>query len=310
MFQATDLLLTKPFNDLSAVVGSVGNVATEYPVPNPDHLESNVVFQTVEYPKVDTKITLFGGSTKILMFGGSIIHVVDSTTTRIYNVKINLILAQLLNVYQLYNESSVELIVTQTSGPPAQITVLRSFSTYEGNLAGYDSFSYSAMLGFTSGDSIIRANIVKKTNEDIVDEDTANVEFYLAIPQNGLFLESSYAVLRNSKRLTEVTKLVGVLYILEHYNIVLNFTREFGSSTDLQTKSVTCNISIRDLNNLELSVGISIEKFGADPDKFYIIKFIGNTPRKIFITGSFIIPSNRNWNSKPRDLTFNYHLLS
>ena len=258
-------------------------------------------FKLSSIQKVDTKITVFGGS---------IIHVVDSTTTRIYNVKINLILAQLLNVYQLYNESSVELIVTQTSGPPAQITVLRSFSTYEGNLAGYDSFSYSAMLGFTSGDSIIRANIVKKTNEDIVDEDTANVEFYLAIPQNGLFLESSYAVLRNSKRLTEVTKLVGVLYILEHYNIVLNFTREFGSSTDLQTKSVTCNISIRDLNNLELSVGISIEKFGADPDKFYIIKFISNTPRKIFITGSFIIPSNRNWNSKPRDLTFNYHLLS
>ena len=298
MFQVTDLLLTKPFNDLSAVVGSVGNVAAENLVVNFGHIESKVVFQTIKAPN---------DVTRIIVFGGSIIHVVDSTTTRIYNVNLQFILTYEFYTYPIPIYINSLLTVTPVNFKNTPINILPDTPVF--NVYSY-SYDFSTTIGFTCESFVIKANIVlqKSYLEGIVNGSSLiPIEFYLVTPVRGNlpFLESSYSISKNPNGLTEVTQLVGVLVIIPkigNYTVVLDLTREFATSTDPQAKSITSGVTIRNLNNFGLPLTISGEKVENDSvDKFYIYKF-----QTEFITGSFAIPSNRNWNSKPQDLTFNY----
>ena len=309
MFQANDLLLTKPFTDLSAAVGSVGNVAavtTVDPVVIFPHIESNVLFQTIGAPN---------NVTRIIIFGGSIIHVVDSTTTRIYDVKLNCILQYSVTTKYIPESISIELVVTLRNNDSVdKITILSNNSRYVTNPPG-NSYDFFQIIGFRYKESTIQANLVLRKSffEGIVNGNSLiPVEFYLFKPALGNipFQEFVYTVHRSPDGLTEVTQLAGVLAIPSagDYTVILDLTRTFATSTDLQTKSVNSQVSINKLNTSEkLFVDISTQEVIYDSStKFYLTRFSANVLGTIAIDGSFVVPSNRNWNSKPQDLTFNY----
>ena len=316
MFQATDLLPTKPFNNLSTFVGSVGNIVpnSQFPTPNPDHLESNVTFKQIETPD---------SVTRIIVFYGTLIELVDSnntfSSTREYKVTVNCILKYNYQYSTVPNQIDLQLIVNTINSTTPNTTIL----PYTPVFNNYDfSYDFFAIIGFTCGNSTIKANLRlgKSPSEGIVNGSfLIPVEFYLVKPYLGKFRfqESSYSVYDTSDGLFEITQLVGVLKIpnVGDYNIVLDSARRFLdsaridllSSENPQSKSIESKISIRDLDNSQFSVGISSEKFQNNlSEDFYIMKFVGNNNRNIFITGSFVIPGSRKWNSKPRDLTLNY----
>ena len=306
MFQINNRLLTKPLRDLSTAVCSVGSVASEvptfeYPVPNLDHLESRVFFKIIENS---------GNFTRTVVFAGTITHIIDPTTTRIYDIRLNCALNYRDDsADEILNSLIVNLIVKPVNGFTLPITILPYTPVFDSNYY----YKFFAIIGFTCGNSTIQANLrlEKTSREHIVDENFLNIEFYLAKPYLGTlrFTESLYTVYKNPNGLAEVTKLSGIIDIpnIGGYKLVLDSTREFETSTDAQAKFINSVVSIRIFDNSLLTIKSSTGKFvDTDSNEFYIINFEAYIPPYAnFIVGSFVIPATRSWNSKPRDLTLN-----
>lgn len=308
MLQPRDLVVNSLANNISNSVGTVGNISSKDLVAYPDHVESNVVFQNIEDPN---------DITRVIVFAGFVTEVVNPRTTRVYEVNIK--------CYLHYNlEGSVE----KTTSPGSintdvsirlNNTLIDSSRVFSKILASefYTYYyRYSQLIGFRTENSTIQAVLFLQKNPSTIEKnnkDIFRIEFYLVKPSAGslTFEETTYIIQKNSEKIIEFTQLIGnmITYNFQEYILNLHFNRQFATSTDLNTQSLIVNIYIKDLMNSRLSVGVSTELFEDGLNKFYKVQFLASDPRKVFITGSFVIPTNRNWNSKPRNLTLDYQFF-